>query len=210
VLAGTLYRRDDRSPFLDSLPTATMAFSARKATLMTLDEFLSWETEQLERHEFFRGEVFSMAGASQVHNVVTLNLAVALHKRLDLSACRVLANDMRVRIDTVDAMFYPDVVVSCSRSDRTMEHALVEPRFIAEVLSPSTGSFDKSAKFAAYRRIPALAEYLLVEPHTRIVELFRRTPVGTWEVTERQHDDTLRMESLGIGFPAMDLFVGLD
>jgi Uma2 family endonuclease len=187
-----------------------MPLSARKATMMTLDEFLAWEIEQPDRHEFFRGEVFLMVGASQVHNVVGVNLTVALHNRLDPSSCRVLANGMKVRIDLADAIFYPDVVVSCSRSDRALTHALLEPTFIAEVLSPSTGNFDKSAKFAAYRRIPALGEYLLVEPHTRIVELFRRTPAGTWEVTEPSDNGMLMLESLGISFPVEELFVGLD
>jgi Uma2 family endonuclease len=182
----------------------------RMQTLMTLDEFIAWEIEQLERHEFFRGEVFAMVGASQVHNVVTLNLAVALHKRLDLSACRVLASDMKVRIEAADAMFYPDVVVSCSRSDRAQTHALLEPVFVAEVLSPSTGGFDKRAKFAAYRRSPQLREYLLVEPHTRVVELFRRTDTGRWEVVEMADDGLLALESLALVLPAEEVFVGLD
>lgn len=188
-----------------------MTLPARLASAaMTLDEFIAWENEQTERHEFFRGEVVAMVGASQVHNVVTLNLAVALHKRLDLSACRVLASDMKVRIEAADAMFYPDVVVSCSRSDRARAHALLEPVFVAEVLSPSTGGFDKRAKFAAYRRSPQLREYLLVEPHTRVVELFRRNAAGGWEVVEMPDDGVLQLDSLGLAVPAEELFVGLD
>lgn len=188
-----------------------MTLPARQTSAaMTLDEFIAWEIEQPERHEFFRGEVLAMVGASQVHNCVCVNLTVALHNRLDPSRCRVLAGGMKVRIERADAIFYPDVVVSCSRSDRSQTHALLEPVFVAEVLSPSTGGFDKRAKFTAYRRSPQLREYLLVEPHTRVVELFRRTDAGRWEVVEMADDGMLALDSLGLVFPAEELFVGLD
>jgi Uma2 family endonuclease len=181
---------------------------ARRA--MTADEFIAWEIEQTERHEFFRGEVFAMVGASRAHNLVALNLAVALHNRLDHGVCSVLSSAMKVHISAADAIFYPDVVVSCSPVDRQSTHALSEPCFIAEVLSASTGSFDKSAKFAAYRRVPTLGEYLLIEPHTRIVELFRRTAEGGWQVVEPGNDGTLALDALGVAFPIAELFFGLD
>jgi Uma2 family endonuclease len=183
--------------------------SRRTHTLMTLDEFIAWEIEQPERHEFYRGEVF-LVGAARMHNIVAVNLTVALHRRLDLSACQVLVGMMKVRVDAADAIFYPDVVVSCSRSDRVESHALREPCLIAEVLSPSTGSFDKSAKFSAYRMLPSLREYLLIEPRTRIVELFRHGADGGWTVVERVDYGRIELESLGLVLPAEELFVGLD
>jgi Uma2 family endonuclease len=188
-----------------------MTLPARKHPApMTVDEFLAWEIEQDDRYEFFRGEVSLMTGARQTHNVVTLNLAVALHNRLDPMLCRVLSNSMKVRIDAADAVFYPDVVVSCSRNDRAQEHALIEPVLIAEVLSPSTGSFDKNAKFAAYRRMPRLTEYLLVEPRARVTELFRRSSGGDWTVIEMGAHPVLELASIDLSIPLDDLFVGLD
>ncbi|HNK33121.1 MAG TPA: Uma2 family endonuclease, partial [Plasticicumulans sp.] len=130
------------------------------ATRMSLAAFLDWEATQPERHEYVRGEVFAMTGASDRHNLVAGNLYMLLRTHLRGSPCQVFISDMKVRVDAADAIFYPDLLVTCSASDRSDRLAKRDPVVIVEVLSPSTAGYDLSAKFAHYRRLASLQEYV--------------------------------------------------
>ena len=125
---------------------------------MTLEEFLAWETVQVERHEFVRGEVFAMVGARRVHGRVVMNLGRLLGNALLGSPCAVYAETMKVQVD--DAILYPDLFVTCDARDLSTDQLFVAPTLVIEVLSPSTQAYDRSLKFAPYRRLPSLREYL--------------------------------------------------
>lgn len=108
--------------------------------VFTSSDYLAWEEEQLERHEFVDGEVFAMAGAEDKHVTVSGNLHAALHYHLRSSPCRTYASDMRLHVEKTDAYFYPDVFVTCSKKDLESSKVKTEPIFVAEVLSPSTAA----------------------------------------------------------------------
>ncbi len=127
----------------------------RTAHLSAAD-YLEWEGAQPERHEYIDGEVFSMAGAEDRHVTVALNLAVALRQHLRGTPCQTFISDMRLHVAGSNAHFYPDLMVTCHPQDHASRLAKSEPTLIAEVLSPGTGSYDRGAKFAHYRRIPSL------------------------------------------------------
>ncbi len=149
---------------------------------LTADEFLAWELKQTSRHQFYDGEIFAMPGGTAEHNSAALNTATELKQHLKGTPCKTFMSDMRVRAG--NDYFYPDVVVTCGANDTSNPKALeiTEPKLIVEVLSPSTVAFDRGQKFASYRLIPSLQEYLLLDPEARTAELFRKNTQGIWEL----------------------------
>ena len=105
---------------------------------MTGDEYLAWEAEQPEKHDFVNGEVYALAGAERGHVTTAGNAYMALRQHLTGSPCRTYIADMKVQAQEGDQYFYPDVVVTCSTADRSSPLVVREPTLIVEVLSPST------------------------------------------------------------------------
>ncbi len=175
---------------------------------MTLDlhTFLSWENDQPERHEFVQGEVFAMVGARRSHCDVTVNLTGLLWAALRGTPCRVYSETRKLVV--ADDLFYPDVAVSCDPADVSGEAPMQAPTLLVEVLSSSTQSDDRSLKFALYRRLGSLQEYLLVDPDSRRVEAFRRGPDG-WVLHDMSEAATLTLASLALELPMADVFAGL-
>lgn len=184
---------------------------ALQKSRLSADEFLAWESTQPERHEFVQGEVFAMAGGEDRNNTVAGNLYIALRQHLRGSPCRVFASDVKLRVEAADCFFYPDVMVTCSAADaasRLVKHA---PVLVVEVLSPSTEAFDRGAKFAAYRQLPSLAEYLLVDPNQRRCDLFRKgADDGLWVLHPTGPDEALQLASVGLDLPPAVLWAELD
>ena len=136
--------------------------------------YLAWEAEQSTKHEYHDGDVFAIAGASDAHVTVALNIAMALRNHLRGSPCSVFISDMKLRVEEDNAFFYPDVFVTCAESDRGQSHSKSAPVLVVEVLSPATSAYDRGAKFAAYRKLPTLREYALIDPERLSLDLFRR------------------------------------
>ena len=143
-------------------------------------DYFAWEPEQPVKHEYVAGEVFAQAGARQNHVVVALNIAGAMRQRLRGTPCRAYIADMQLEVAQADAVFYPDVMVSCHPEDLAAERVLHHPRVIVEVLSDSTAAYDRGGKFAAYRMLESLQEYVLIDPERRSLEIFRRLPSNDW------------------------------
>ena len=144
------------------------------------DAYLAWEAEQADKSEYVAGEVFAMVGVRRVHATVTLNIGAALRAHLRGTPCLPFIADMKLRVASADAFFYPDVMVSCDGRDRRADLFVEHPQLIVEVLSDSTAAYDRGAKFAAYRKIAALQEYALVDIDARRVEVFRRQSGNEW------------------------------
>lgn len=166
------------------------------------EEYLLFERSSPEKHEFVDGEIFLMSGATYRHVLITMNLSQLLGNALVGGPCRVLAMDMRVKAEMTRRYFYPDLLVLCGRPEFAddRQDTLVNPCLIAEVLSPSTRGYDKERKFASYRRIPSLTDYLLIEANRPLVELYTRTERG-FELTDYEAGDTLRLPSIDVKLP---------
>ena len=149
-------------------------------TAFDVEAYLAWEEQQEEKHEFVAGEVFAMAGARREHVVVSGNLYAAFKQRLRGGPCQVYVAGLELRVEAADAFFYPDVVISCDPRDHAADQFIAHPTLIVEVLSEFTAAFDRGNKFAAYRTLPSLREYVLVDIKARRVETFRRTPENDW------------------------------
>ena len=171
-----------------------------------LDDFMRWEAEQSERHEYINGEIFAMTGARDGHNTIAGNLFATLRSALRGSPCRAFIADMKLRIDAADAAFYPDVMVTCDTRDKTPDADLAKrhPTLIVEVLSESTAAYDRGLKFEYYRNIDSLKEYLLVEQDRRHADLFRKGKDGFWVLYASGPLDDVVLESVGVRL-SMDL-----
>ena len=176
---------------------------------LTLEAFLAWENTQSGRHEFHAGEVFAMVGARRTHGVVVGNLMRHLGNALAGSPCRAFSEAMKLQVAD-DTILYPDVFVTCDKGDLATEQVFRAPSVVVEVLSPSTQAHDRSAKFALYRRLASLREYLLVDPDTRRVESLRRGVGDVWTFHDMSDDAMVRIECLDIGLPMADVFDGLE
>ncbi len=132
------------------------------------DDYLAWEAEQSCRHEYIDGEVLAMSGASDAHGTAALNLAAMLRSALRGIPCKPFIADMKVHVAAANSFYYPDILVTCDPRDRSPEasHVKQHPSLVVEILSLSTEAYDRGNKFAAYRQIEALQEYVLVSLET--------------------------------------------
>jgi Uma2 family endonuclease len=174
--------------------------SAAPLPRRTPAEWLAWEERQAERWELLGDEPRLMAGGSDNHNQIALNVATALRERLRGGACSVRASDVKVRLPD-GRWAYPDVFVRCG--PRTGRETLFDdPVVIVEVLSPGTSSYDLEAKRWAYQEIPSLRHLLLVAQDRVKVELASRAADGSWRsVFHTGLDQLLPLEAIGVELP---------
>jgi len=158
---------------------------ARAQAKITAREYLELERRADVRHEFYDGEIFAMAGASRAHSLIVANLVAALLPQAKTRGCELYPNDMRVRVPSTELYTYPDLVLVCGEPEfEDSEHdTLLNPVLIVEVLSPSTESYDRGEKFAHYRTIPSLVDYLLIDQQRLSVEHYVRHENGHWLFT---------------------------
>jgi Uma2 family endonuclease len=141
----------------------------------TVDDFLAFEAEEPERHEFVDGIVRMMTGGSAAHSAIKGNIFAELRAALRSGPCRVDVDDLKVVTET--AVMYPDVLVIC-RPIAPEDDRVTDPTAIVEVLSPTTQRHDRIAKWREYQRIPSLQHFVLVEQAERRVEVYSRTETG--------------------------------
>jgi Uma2 family endonuclease len=172
---------------------------------MSAAEYLEWEPTQEERYEYWDGEVVAMSGGTRNHNRISLNFSKLLDDALINRDCEVYIADVKVQVEAGQKYFYPDVVVTCNKSDDDAQ--IVQfPCLIIEVLSPSTEAIDRGAKFARYRQFTSLQEYVLVQVDCPKVEVFRRNDLNQWVLSEYDLEDRLLLESIGVKIAISDLY----
>ena len=175
---------------------------------MTLTEFLAWEEQQTERHEFFGGETFAMVGGTARHNRVILNLASRIGDHLDGTTCQVFAGSMRVQF--ADGVLYPDLMVACGKAGAGDEQAVTDPKLIVEVLSPCTRGYDQRDKFVLYRTLASLREYVLIDPAKRQGEVFTLGDGGSWLLTDQTTSGVLSLASIDCTLLMAVVFKGVE
>lgn len=179
------------------------------AQKLSLHEFIEWENAQPEKNEFVNGEVFAMVGARRSHGAVVANLVQKLANHLAGLPCRVFCEGMKVQV-AGDAILYPDVFVTCDPADLRTEQIFRSPFIVIEVLSPSTHGYDRSVKFALYRRLHSLREYVLIDPETRRVEAFRVGADGLWVLHDMSENSVLAIPAIDAAIPMTEVFAGVD
>ena len=182
-------------------------------TYLTPEEYLVLERKAIPdaetvRSEYLDGEIIAMFGASFTHNLITGNIFAELHTCLRGSGCVVFANEMRVSIPTAESYFYPDVGVVCEepRFEDDVFDTLLNPIVIVEVLSPSTEAYDRGDKFAHYRQLQSLQEYVLVSQDKVRIEHYVRY-AAQWILTDFQEpDQQLPLTSIQCELPLQEIY----
>ena len=183
--------------------------TARKP-FYTPEQYLEQERQAEFRSEYIAGEIFAMAGASRRHNLITLNVASLLGAQIG-DSCEAYANDMRIQVKPTGMYTYPDIVIVCGERKflDAGEDTLLNPTIIVEVLSPSTASYDRVEKFAYYRRLASLREYVLVSQDRPCVERYERTSDSDaeWLYTVAEGPEaTLLLPSIGSTLALADIY----
>ncbi|MEO6684764.1 MAG: Uma2 family endonuclease [Dyadobacter sp.] len=179
------------------------------------EDYLVLEEKSDYKSEYFRGEIFMMAGATPNHNRIKENLSVEVGIALKKGkSCRSYSSDQRIHIPENSLYSYPDIVVVCGPNQYAEKdkNTIINPTVIIEVLSESTGSYDRGDKFRFYRDIDSLREYVLVNSINVGVEIFRRTEDNHWLLAADAYklSDSITIHSVDATLQLSDLYEGTD
>lgn len=180
--------------------------------LLSPQEYLAQERQAEYKSEYLRGEVFAMAGATYDHTLIKDNMARKAGNQLEGGPCRVLTSDMRVKVNATGLYTYPDIVIVCDEpqfEDANID-TLLNPRTLVEVLSESTEKYDRGAKFAHYRKIDSLQEFVLVAQDRPLVERYVRQADQTWVLTEfADISQTFEFAAVPARIPMAEIYQGV-
>jgi len=176
---------------------------------LTPAEYLAFERQSEIKHEYFRGELFAMAGASRQHVRIAVNVTILLGNQLKRRGCDVFNSDMRVKVSPTGLYTYPDLVVVCGRprfEDRELD-TLLNPTVVVEILSKSTEAYDRGEKFAQYRTLESLTDYLLISQERPHIERFTRQEGGLWLFSDSIGlDAVMPIESIQCQLPLAEVY----
>jgi Uma2 family endonuclease len=187
---------------------------AQSGIRYTPEEYLRREYDAQEKHQYYRGEIWAMAGGTAEHSLIIANVNGELHARLKGGRCRAYDSNLRLRIPRTTLYTYPDVSVvrgeiqfdPLDRNKTTM----LNPALLVEVLSPSTEAWDRGEKLQSYIQIESLREYVLVSSQSASVETFLRQADGTWLYTPtRPPAVAAKFKSLEIELAFADIYAGV-
>ena len=170
---------------------------------ITPEEYLAHEAQAEYRSEYHDGEIFAKTGGSVNHNLISGNVHAGLRQLLSSRPCLVFINDVRLHIKASKLYAYPDVMVICGKIEFVpgRNDTVLNPIVVVEVWSDSTEAYDRGTKFAMYRQIPSLQEYVMIDQTRFYVEHYRRE--GNFWVLEtlEQMDAILTLPSLECEMP---------
>jgi Uma2 family endonuclease len=183
--------------------------SAIRVPRLTPSQYLEIERAAETKSEYFEGEMFAMSGGLLSHALISTALLRELDASLDGRKCSTAGSDLRVGVSKQGPFFYPDVSVHCGDAELAddWKDTLLNPILIIEVLSPPSEAFDRGKKFAAYRRIPALREYVLVSQTEPSVEVYSKGPAEAWTFIEFTGlESVCALPSLGLEIPLAAIY----
>jgi Uma2 family endonuclease len=178
---------------------------------ISIEEYLRLEQEGSVRHEYVDGHIFAMSGGTFNHQTIIGNIHSVLRGHVRGSGCRAFISGTMVRVDATNSIYYPDVVVGCGNY-KGDQITLNDPVLLVEVLSRSTAKIDRREKYYAYKHIPTLKEYLIVDQRRRRLELYRKNDKGEWDLISAT-SSAITLESMPVGplnLPLDDVYENVD
>ena len=171
-------------------------------------EYLALERASNIKHEYLDGQIYAMAGGTPAHAALQLAVPNLLFSQLRTGRCRALGSDLRIRVVATGLATYPDVTIICGprETDPEDENSVTNPTLLVEVLSPSTAVYDRGEKFAHYKRIPSLRQYVLVSPDEPRVEVWTRDDDAAWTSTVFTEGDRADLGSIGARLDVRELY----
>lgn len=178
---------------------------------VSVKEYLEQEKMSFKKHEYYKGEIFAMAGAGSRHNVIFSNIFIAIGIFLKGKKCRPYGSDLRIHIPENTLFTYPDISIICGDiiNSPEDEDTAVEPTVIIEILSPATRNYDRGEKFMLYRDIKSLRDYVLIDSGSIHAEVFSINQNNLWELKEYKHEsDILAINSIEFTMALRDIYEG--
>lgn len=178
----------------------------------TIEEYLAFEEASIEKHEYYKGEIFAMPGRKVPHNIIFRNLFCELAIKLKGKKCQPFGSDQRIHIETNTLFTYPDISIICGDIETLNDDNLniLNPSVIIEILSPSTKNYDRGEKFKLYRDIPTLKEYVLVDSESIYIEVFWLNEASYWELEEyKSIDETFYIKTIDEDLRVADIYEGV-
>jgi Uma2 family endonuclease len=190
-----------------------MIMPAQTKIIYTPEEYLAIETSSEIRHEYINGEIIPMTGGTPEHNEIASILNAILRINLRGKPYSIFIADQRLWIPEKKLYTYPDVMIvqrpiqlQTGRKD-----TVINPIFIAEVLSQSTKSYDKDEKFSAYRTIPSFQEYLLIDQYSQHIEHYSKSGFNQWIFSEYNNsEDYINLTSISCEISLLEVYDGID
>jgi Uma2 family endonuclease len=179
---------------------------------ISITEYLEIENTALEKHEYYKGEVFAMSGAKVPHNIIAANFLASLVQKLRGKSCRPFNSDQRIHIEQNTLFTYPDISIVCGEiiTLNNDEYNILNPTVLIEVLSSSTKNYDRGEKFKLYRDIPTLKEYILVDSESIHIEIFRLNEMNHWELEEYENaNDNFTIKAIHESVAIAEIYEGV-
>lgn len=176
---------------------------------ISVEDYLLLEEAAEEKHEYYEGEIFAMAGGTIPHNQICTNAVGELYAFLKDRNCQVFPSDQRIHCPANGFFTYPDASIVCGEIERLQKRndTILNPVVIVEVLSKRTKSYDRGEKFKLYRSIPSLKEYVLISSLEVLVERYTKQANGFWYFREQTGlDDKFEIENIGFSCPLQTLY----
>lgn len=198
----------DHIPTFDEVREPAVAYGRSR---FSIEEYLEMERAGNQKHEYYQGEIFAMAGVAPRHNIIFRNLFGELAYRSKGRPCRPYGSDMRVHIPENTLFTYPDISIFCGKNtflDKE-EDSAIGPSALVEILSPSTRNYDRGKKFELYKAIPSFKEYILVDSEAIRIEAFRLNGQGQWQRQEyKDLSDLLPVSTIGLSLSLAEIYEG--
>jgi Uma2 family endonuclease len=172
-------------------------------------EYLTAERLATEKHEYFQGEVFAMSGVSKAHNEIFINALGEFINQLKGKPCRPYGSDFRVNIPKNTLYTYPDISIYCTEPETldAEKDTATNPTVIIEIFSKSTQNYDQGQKFALYRQIDSLKEYILIDSQTIKVIKHSKNDDGSWLLVEyKSIEDSFFIKAIAVELSLVDLY----
>jgi len=182
--------------------------AAEQQELYTVEEYFELELASEIRYEYYQGYVLAMAGASEAHNMIAVNVSAILHTQFRGRPCRHYQSDMRVAITQANRYTYPDLTIVCGdrRFVEDRPDTLLNPTLIIEILSASTQSYDRGEKFQHYRTLESLQKYVLISQDSAHIETYLRQG-EQWLLTDTIGlDGVAKLKSIDCSLTMSDVY----
>jgi Uma2 family endonuclease len=178
--------------------------------LLSVEEYFALLDTSLDKYEYYRGRIYQLSGGSPEHAIISGNTITALNNALDDKDCQVYSSDVLIQVQTKSHYTFADATVVCGQPQYEQvknNRFLINPGLIVEVLSHSTGNYDRGAKFQLYKAIPSFQDYLLVDSRKIYVQHYRKLDSNTWqEKTYTKLEDVINLENFGVDLKVADIY----
>lgn len=182
---------------------------APKYNYISPEQYLEMERASGKKHEYYKGEVFLMPGASPAHNDISYNINRLIAAPMHEKGCKLYGSDFRIHIPANSLFTYPDFSIVCGKAETSDVYTdnLTNPAVIIEILSKSTRNYDRGMKFAFYRSIKTLQEYILIDSISVGVEIYVRQADNSWLLKEfKQLSDSFYISTIGLTVFLKDVY----